>query len=617
MRSPTAVLTAAALTAALLVGGGGTGASADSSAPMAASDTATEAPYGTADGSAELMPDDHNSMILDLELRPQDEERGQVWIRDTYVNRYEVDGETMYVATGTTKLPELTKAAPWNDGIYVWTSPSLEGPWKLVDTTGMRPDQPKGKVWSPEFVDENTPDRTVVADWQSYKNPDDPATKAGNAWAPELHYIDGKWYMAATMGDHSKLTGTFMLVSDGGPEGPYRNIEASIDHPLGEPVKATNPQYYHIDGGLFEDDDATYLVLHNDLYSKMTPDMENLEHPTNLPRFDQQAYAPEPYLEGATVSKVGDRYYLMHAAWALKSGTPSDPTWSYLPNSGGAKDQYDAIVAVSDSFEGPYSPRYTAAVGAGHNNMFEDEDGTVWATFFRNPNAGHWADPSRIDDAALPGIVRLEHSGPNGDLLTTAQGSIDSRAPGRATLSNTSGHEYGLHDGSYNVAMDLWWGTPGRSLRLYENGELVHEQTLDAAAGEPQHVVVSVEGKDNGTYEYTAELINPYGATSTSTTTVTIRNAAPSTPVVSHDNWDKDDTFTVSANLWWGTNATSYRFELDGAEVGSGSLSAATPSAQHAAVDLVGIAPGAHTLVAVFVNEHGETSSKPVTVTVR
>ncbi|WP_228479765.1 hypothetical protein [Microbacterium abyssi] len=163
MRSPTTVLTAAVLTAAMLVGGG-TSASADPSPPVTSTaDAVPDAPYGTADSSLELMPDDHNSMILDLELRPQDEQRGQVWIRDTYVNRFEVDGETIYVATGTTRVPGLKKAAPWNDGIYVWVAPALEGPWKLVDTKGIHPDQPKGKVWSPEFVGENTPDRTVVA----------------------------------------------------------------------------------------------------------------------------------------------------------------------------------------------------------------------------------------------------------------------------------------------------------------------------------------------------------------------------------------------------------------------------------------------------------------------
>lgn len=379
-------------------------------------------PYGRADGREELMPRDDNSMILDLELRPQDEELGRVWMRDTYVNRFEVDGQTMYVATGTTKPGELDKAAPWNDGIYVWIAPSLDGPWTLVDTTGIRPDQPKGKVWSPEFVDENTADRVVVTDWQAYKNPDDPATKAGNAWAPELHYIDGKWYLVACMGDQSTLTGSFILVSEGGPEGPYRNIEANIDHPLGQPVRANNPQYYHIDGGLFDDGDKTYLVLHNDLYSEMTPDMENLVTPTNLPTFTQRKYAPEPYLEGATVTKVGDKYYLMHAAWSWKPSATADLT--YLSGTG-QRQQYDAIVAVADSFEGPYTARYTAGVGAGHNNMFVDEDGELWMTFFRNPAQGHWADPSRTDDAAVAGVVRMERSGPLGEVLNIARPSDD------------------------------------------------------------------------------------------------------------------------------------------------------------------------------------------------
>ena len=73
--------------------------------------------------------------------------------------------------------------------------------------------------------------------------PIDPAKKAGNAWAPELHYIDGKWYLVACMGDQSTLTGSFILVSDGGPEGPYRNIQAWVARmkarPAFEPTYAT------------------------------------------------------------------------------------------------------------------------------------------------------------------------------------------------------------------------------------------------------------------------------------------------------------------------------------------------------------------------------------------
>ena len=80
------------------------------------------------------------------------------------------------------------------------------------------------------------------------------------------------------------------------------------------------------------------------------------------------------------------------------------------------------IVAVADRFEGPYSERWTAGVGAGHNNFFRDRSGRLWATFFRNPNAGYWSDPSRVDDAAVPGVVRLEWTGPRGSRLYVQRG---------------------------------------------------------------------------------------------------------------------------------------------------------------------------------------------------
>ncbi|BDZ41903.1 hypothetical protein GCM10025865_12020 [Paraoerskovia sediminicola] len=418
-------------------------------------------PYGTADGRSELMAREDNSLILDLELRPQDEELGRVWMRDTYVNRFEVDGESLYVATGTTRAEGLDKAAPWNDGLYIWTAPALDGPWTLVDTTGLRPDEPKGKVWSPEFADENTADRTVVADWQTYTNPDDPATRQGQVWAPELQYIDGKWYLVACIGDAGKIVGSFGLVSEGGIEGPYRNIAETVDKPFGDPVRATDQRRYHIDGGMFHEDDDTYLVLHNDYYAKFTDDMEHLETSTDLPTFDQQKYQPEPYIEGATVTKYEGKYYLMHAIWSNTTGTAGDPSWSYLGGTG-PKDQYDAVVAVSDSFEGPYSPRYTAGVGAGHNNMFVDDEGAAWMTFFRNLNKGFWSDPSVIEDSAVPGVVRLEWTGPEGDRLYAQRPQAD--APLYDPMATYTEGDRVTYEGRTFEAQ--WWvrgQTPGAS----------------------------------------------------------------------------------------------------------------------------------------------------------
>lgn len=190
-------------------------------------------------------------------------------------------------------------------------------------------------------------------------------------------------------------------------------------------------------------------------------------------------------------------------------------------------------------------------------------------------------------------------------------------APGRGTLSNTSGWEYGLHDGNYDVVMNLWHGTPGSIFRLYENGALVSTRVLGDTADLSQTTGVTFEGKPNGTYVYTGELINARGTTATSSTTVKVTDAAPGVPVVSTDQRKGASSFTATANLWWGTNATSYRFELDGVVVGTGELVAATPNAQVASVKLTGVASGDHTLVAVFANANGETASKPVKVTVK
>ncbi|MGH3351970.1 MAG: family 43 glycosylhydrolase [Nocardioides sp.] len=380
-------------------------------------------PYGLADTRLDLWPREDNSFILPLELRPRDEERGQVWIRDTYVNCFVVDDRPIYVATGTSRVPGLDKAAPWNDGVFVWVSPSLRGPWRLVDTTGIRPGAEKGKVWSPEFTAENRQGRTVVAPWQEYWY-DDRFGKRGQVWAPELHYVRGTWYIVACMGDHSRKVGSFMLVSEGGIEGPYRLVEGNLEKPFGDPVPGGPPvvepgAYHHIDGGLFAEDDTAWLVLHNDHYARFRDDMEDIVPTTNLPAFRQTPYSPEPYLEGAQVFKHDGRYYLLHAAWN-RSSAAADGSTRYAydpPGPGRTQYQYDAILAVSDSFEGPYSRRWTAGVGAGHNNIFTDRGGSLWATFFRNPNAGYWADPARIADAAVPGVVRLERAGDEGSRL--------------------------------------------------------------------------------------------------------------------------------------------------------------------------------------------------------
>ena len=230
-----------------------------------------------------------------------------------------------------------------------------------------------------------------------------------------------------------------------------------------------------------------------------------------------------------------------------------------------------------------------------------------------------------IDLAELVGPHTLSVNAVNHDGLVTSTSAqllvFDdegaTKAPARGVLSSDSGQRDGLSDGTYTVTMNLWHGVNGGVLRLYENGEPISTKLLDAHSPDAQVATVDVTGKENGTYIYTGELINAAGATATTSVTVKVRNAAPAVPVLSHDNWDRNGDYTVTANLWWGTNATAYRLLENGVVIDEQALAAASPNAQKTATQITGRAPGKYEYVAEFSNAAGATSSKAITVTVK
>lgn len=189
--------------------------------------------------------------------------------------------------------------------------------------------------------------------------------------------------------------------------------------------------------------------------------------------------------------------------------------------------------------------------------------------------------------------------------------------PGRGTLSTDSGWEDGLHDGAFTVSMNLWHGVNGAVFRLYENGALISTKLLDANSPQAQVATVAVSGKPNGTYVYTGELVNAQGTTATTSVTVKVKDAAPGVPVVSHDNGDRDGSYTVTTDLWWGTNGTTYRLFENGVQIDEQALAAASPNAQHVTTAVSGRAAGTYSYVAELSNAAGATRSKAVTVTVR
>lgn len=328
--------------------------------------------YGTAGVRPELtLPPDTKPLI-------------DVWMRDTYIM---LGPDGTYWLTGTTAAPDRKweKEGPhcwdWNDGLRLWRSrdgrqwEALGLIWNLDDAT-----------WQSHFA-------TRKATRNPMGFPLDAKRRA--VWAPEIHYIRSadNWFIVACMNDTSTRKGSFILRSTTGkPEGPYENIEGN----------ATGPIFPNIDGSLFEDDDGTvYFIGHNHFFARMKPDMSGLaEEPR---QFEETPYPNEPYIEGAYLFKHDDKYHLATAIWSFRM---PDGTFSYNAGSeeqGGVRYSYDCVIASADRIEGPYGPRYTAGVGIGHNNLFQDAEGNWWATHFGNPRGtNEFVQPFLCRPAVVP-----------------------------------------------------------------------------------------------------------------------------------------------------------------------------------------------------------------------
>jgi arabinogalactan endo-1,4-beta-galactosidase len=188
--------------------------------------------------------------------------------------------------------------------------------------------------------------------------------------------------------------------------------------------------------------------------------------------------------------------------------------------------------------------------------------------------------------------------------------------PARGVLSHDNGHDTGLRDGDYVITMNTWWGENATKLRLFENGVQIASVPLAYGGSAAQTARIEITGNGDGSYEYTGELVNSQGATALEPLTVTVTDAAPGAPAVTSDNWDGEGDFSVTANLWWGTNATTYRVFENGELLTAGELVARTPSMQRVIVPIEGRAVGTYAYVIEFENAAGATKSAELRVTV-
>ena len=303
----------------------------------------------------------------------------------------------------------------------------------------------------------------------------------------------------------------------------------------------------------------------------------------------------------ATDAQTADHFWTLHAVSA-----PAAPT--------GATASADTS-AVTVSWTAPADNGGTPITGYRvYRDGVTDPVATVGADATSASITGVWPG-----DTAKFGVTAVNAAGESAESVLTDPVTVPDGAtgkPGQGALSNDNGWDTGLQDGSYNVVMNLWWGEEGSIFRLYENGNLIATTKLTFGGVGAQNVSIPVTGKTNGTYVYTGELVNSKGTTATTSTTVKVTQANPGTPVLSNDNWSGGGTYTVTANMWWGTNATSYTFYENGVAVGQGDLTANTPNAQTATLSVQAKEKGTYTYRVDFTNAAGTTSSKTMTVTV-
>ncbi|MFE5408045.1 hypothetical protein [Microbacterium sp. NPDC056569] len=193
---------------------------------------------------------------------------------------------------------------------------------------------------------------------------------------------------------------------------------------------------------------------------------------------------------------------------------------------------------------------------------------------------------------------------------------VATAVPGVFSLSHDNGWDTGLRDGHYRVTADLWWGQNATVVKLYENGTLLGAQSVAGVSPAAQRATFDIAGRTNGTYVYELIALNPHGESRSRSLAVTVTDAAPAVSALSASGVRTGDV-TITANLWWGTNATEYVLFQDGVEVDRQTLTAATPGAQRATTSLGALAPGTYEFTAVLSNAAGSTAARPVTVTVK
>jgi GH43 family beta-xylosidase len=252
------------------------------------------------------------------------------------------------------------------------------------------------RIWSTKAMSQlkTAPDKTV---WLK------PATGANahNIWAPELHYLDGKWYTYYTAGSSPDLGTQRLFVLENASADPLQGAWV-------EKGKLADPaaDFFAIDGTVFSHLNKKYLIWSG--HASATDNIQRLyiaelSNPYTLsgsrslissPTYDwEMVGAPPAVNEGPEILKNSSgKVFLIYSA----SGCWSD---DYKLGMMTLTDGGDPTKA-SDWSKSP-QPVFVkkpenGAFGPGHNGFFKSPDGKEdWIIYHANPLAGQGCADNR------------------------------------------------------------------------------------------------------------------------------------------------------------------------------------------------------------------------------
>ncbi len=212
----------------------------------------------------------------------------------------------------------------------------------------------------------------------------------GRFWAPEIHYINHKYWLTVNSGKVTKedpkgmKTHSIWLFASDSVTGPYKLVNGPL-----------TPQYNN-DATLFQDDDGqTYLYCSGNGLFQAKIDLSTGKIVGQIQKFLDKRSPGNPGwmfggIEGPFVVKKDGTYFMFFSTWTrgyevglLKSKSPLGP-WELAspePIFGTRKREYRRQMAIEGGYDTlKYNDSEDPYCETGHNALFIGPDGKLWSS---------------------------------------------------------------------------------------------------------------------------------------------------------------------------------------------------------------------------------------------